>query len=531
MDYKGYKTTAGQNWQEGIRALEKAEELFKKHKGHLSDSKAKQIIALITNAINHLTKYPFQMGKAYRINGEVFEEIGDKKSAIDNYSQALKWYPKIGVKGKLKSLDPNNNLSKPIEKRPPLRIKYSKSNSLLYIRSEKSGPPGQAPRGSQSRLIHNQDCCVYLKNHYVDFDSLIGSATITFVSNYGKYLTQIEIDHFPCHFACKSFPGYIATLSYDLKIHLYYPDQLTHIVKDISSIIDKREEIKVFDIPKNECKIYLSTRGTLFIFDDKLELIRKYQFRINNPFGVDENKRNLPIKELSILGLTGNPTNEVIKAAYRKKIFEFHPDLHPENPNANEETRKVIDAFDILTSDDNYSENLIFHDNVFKVFTKYFEIIDSISTILISEINGCIFIGYYSGNILIVDGSGSFQKFFKCEEYVRDIKEIGIYLYFVSNKLEIIRNRELITTISFDGYSKIRWGDNSFGILYERELKMFSLEGTLFGELEFRDNIADFYIHSDNLKVVTASKIHEFKIKPPVEGRQLSASNKILPIS
>ena len=39
----------------------------------------------------------------------------------------------------------------------------------------------------------------------------------------------------------------------------------------------------------------------------------------------------------SVLGITPSADDETIKKAYRKKCKEYHPDLHPDDPSAEEQ--------------------------------------------------------------------------------------------------------------------------------------------------------------------------------------------------
>ena len=56
-----------------------------------------------------------------------------------------------------------------------------------------------------------------------------------------------------------------------------------------------------------------------------------------------------------VLGISENATPEEIKSAYRKKAKECHPDLHPDDPNAQEKMNEVNAAYDILSNPEKYS--------------------------------------------------------------------------------------------------------------------------------------------------------------------------------
>ncbi|MDO4493079.1 MAG: DnaJ domain-containing protein [Clostridia bacterium] len=57
----------------------------------------------------------------------------------------------------------------------------------------------------------------------------------------------------------------------------------------------------------------------------------------------------------SVLGVSRNATPDEIKKAYRKKAKEYHPDLHPNDPNAVRKMNEVNDAYDMLTNPGKYA--------------------------------------------------------------------------------------------------------------------------------------------------------------------------------
>ena len=58
-----------------------------------------------------------------------------------------------------------------------------------------------------------------------------------------------------------------------------------------------------------------------------------------------------------VLGLNPNATEEDIKKAYRKLSKKYHPDLNPENPNAEDMFKKVSEAYNHLTNVKKHTHN------------------------------------------------------------------------------------------------------------------------------------------------------------------------------
>jgi len=55
-----------------------------------------------------------------------------------------------------------------------------------------------------------------------------------------------------------------------------------------------------------------------------------------------------------VLGISQGATEAEIKKAYRKKAKEYHPDLHPDDPNATKKMNEVNEAYDMLMNPQKY---------------------------------------------------------------------------------------------------------------------------------------------------------------------------------
>lgn len=57
-----------------------------------------------------------------------------------------------------------------------------------------------------------------------------------------------------------------------------------------------------------------------------------------------------------VLGIDKNATPEEIKKAYRKKAKENHPDLHPDDPDANQKMNEINEAYDMINNPEKYQQ-------------------------------------------------------------------------------------------------------------------------------------------------------------------------------
>ena len=60
------------------------------------------------------------------------------------------------------------------------------------------------------------------------------------------------------------------------------------------------------------------------------------------------------IDPYEVLGVSPGASQEEIKKAYRKKAKEYHPDLHPDDPDAARKMNEINEAYDMLQNPEKY---------------------------------------------------------------------------------------------------------------------------------------------------------------------------------
>lgn len=66
------------------------------------------------------------------------------------------------------------------------------------------------------------------------------------------------------------------------------------------------------------------------------------------------------IDHYSLLGVESKANAEEIKRAYRKLVFQYHPDRNPDKPEAAEKLKRIMEAYDVLSNEESraqYDEN------------------------------------------------------------------------------------------------------------------------------------------------------------------------------
>ena len=215
-------------------------------------------------------------------------------------------------------------------------------------------------------------------------------------------------------------------------------------------------------------------------------------------------------KYLSILGLSGNPSNNEIKAAFREMIRKYHPDTNPD-PGTTEKTREIITAYEKLTGED--AKHAL---DSFKI-EMTMNIGSGEDWIYASHIGhhaDRIYLGCFSGKIYCISKTLHIIKQYICHDDIKSIREKGRNVFVeTAFVLFIIQDDRYLTHINIWGMGKLRWNTEGFMYVSEKEIHLFTDDGIEIGRIVFEKNkIYNAYCNDNSLKVTTAYKAYTFMI-------------------
>jgi hypothetical protein len=399
---------------------------------------------------------------------------------------------------------------------------HSNGKNLNFVRSYKGIPTGQAPRGVYYQVYHYNDCCWYIKNFYNNDKPDNAFAKIYITTANGVFRDEITVDHLIYRIDKASGSDLFVTVSFDLKLYLYQGNACKPKVTDLSSKIEDRYMLGGLSISLDEKEIFVAVLDKLYIFDRTLGLINTY---VVPKISLDNHKRSsLSVSPeisnaLITLGITENSVIlDDLKNAFNKKIRQVHPDLHPNDEHANEKTRDVLDAYEILIkkyhpNEHDYEKIRIDFGSGCHIFIGCGNPEDHIRTLCVLE-NGDLLVGCYSGNVYQVQNDFVFRPYFKSKIAINQILENGEYVYCTDRSMiNILKNKKFLNRIPISwGFERLINTEKYFLIKATRQLRVFTCDGELLGVIETKNSISDAYFDKESLLVIISNKIMAFTI-------------------
>ena len=211
---------------------------------------------------------------------------------------------------------------------------------------------------------------------------------------------------------------------------------------------------------------------------------------------------------IRILGLTENFTEEDIKQAFRSKIMQVHPDLHPEDESANERTRDVVDAYNILAHSSCESER-----NTGITITLE-PLLDWVYAAWLEPRAKSLYLGYYSGLVRHINKDGVVEEIFDCDDTVYSVRKIdGMLQVETLNGIYIIQGSTCVSTIPFPHhFETLEWAEFGFILNSGKEVVVFSNFGKEIARIIFKSKVYTAYGVGQKLEAMTHYKRYIFDV-------------------
>jgi len=211
------------------------------------------------------------------------------------------------------------------------------------------------------------------------------------------------------------------------------------------------------------------------------------------------------------MALPFSPTD--LKQRYRELAKQWHPDLNPGDPNANEKMKHLNSALEILTGVDatmlpRYTNATFTHEmgrDQFEVGGHKFtitinmqmseiQVSDWIYAANFASNSDQAYLAGYSGRIILVDANGKGVRAYDIGSVPRRIIDTGNYLYLLTDtRLYVLRDDALHALIDTFSSGELVVAQNGFGLLEEKSLRWFTQAGDYLGCVLSKDPIRRVY--------------------------------------
>jgi hypothetical protein len=212
---------------------------------------------------------------------------------------------------------------------------------------------------------------------------------------------------------------------------------------------------------------------------------------------------------LEVMNLTLPFTAENVKQSYRKLAKQWHPDLNPEKPNAEEQMKAVNNAAELLTGIDPRAIPRFAGATFMKEFSqKKFSVGNTKFTITmgmqVGEVQAAdwiyavnfsgrtqdVFLSGYSGKIVQVNGEGLPVRAYDIGAVPHQIIDTGDYLYILTDtRLYTLRGDSLVALLDTSESGELLVTQTGFGLFQRKCFQWFSPDGTHLGTIRTKNPI------------------------------------------
>jgi hypothetical protein len=229
------------------------------------------------------------------------------------------------------------------------------------------------------------------------------------------------------------------------------------------------------------------------------------------------------MRALEVMNLTLPWTPEDIKRRYRELAKQWHPDLNPGNPRAEERMKMINGAAEILTGIDpmalpRYASATFVKDmsrQDFEVGAMKFTVsmgmqvseVHAADWIYAANFAGCshgVFLAGYSGRIVQMHGDGEPVRAYDIGAVPRRIIDTGDYLYFLTDtRLYVLRGDALHALVDTFTGGDLMVAQTGFGLVEKKRFRWFREDGTYLGAIVTKNPIRRVYYTPEGMVVET----------------------------
>jgi curved DNA-binding protein CbpA len=337
--------------------------------------------------------------------------------------------------------------------------------------------------------------------------------------------------------------------SKELRVHLYNWDLEQLGIFDASRYAEYHTHLRRIELTPDLSCFLITIIDKAYLLDSEMNLKNVWQVPFKEGFEKREveasnNVDTKVIECLKVLELPDKPSKEEIKIAFRKQVFKWHPDRNPNNFEAEERTRQLIQAYEFLSGENALKAfEGIKKEDFFWVDLSHFTKLevggisiemnftigsgeDWIYGAGMSNDGSRIYLGCYSGKIYQINKSGLAEKIYiipedKIDVYgtlygktnpVLFITEYNDRKYILTQRyLYVLKDDNIVRYLKNEN-GKYRLFKKGFILQDKKQITLFDRDGERIGMITFKSPILQVCYRDNILLVESTTKAFTFRL-------------------